>query len=389
DAAPELKRQFRDHPRFRGQNVRVVTFENGVPAARTNALAMALRDQLSAALLQVPGIRLAAPARVNPALDCDRADIDYYVGLEIADQGRAGVRLVLKTLDARANTWVTGHDKRWQGNLTGAQRRALKTQATDPQFRGQRAAPFASGELDVLAGTLAQELACASVKQLGGVYVVRIATGNVPPNTKVGQLVGNNLAGLVAMQFTEDSTRANAVLDTSLHTVDGELAQVWVSLTPVAADSGLPVLTASAYVQHRGASVETAPRTEAPSRDTPVATPTVIVQRPAPPTTIPLVATTRGTLDTVQLVRGRGRTSCGMRRPCTALEIRSQQTTALFLLKHQADSGMVRIGGNRCSTGSVPRVLKGAETATIALPAIRTRTTTATPTRALPVRPGT
>ena len=387
EVAPELTRQFRDHPRFRGQNVRVVVFENGAPAARTNALAMALRDQLSAALLKVPGIRLAAPVRVNTSLDCDRADIDYYVGLEIADQGHAGVRLALRMLDARTNTWVTGHDKRWQGNLTGAQRRALKTQATDPQFRGQRTAPFAIGEFDVLASTLAQELACASVRQLGGVYVVRIATGDTPPNARVGQLVGNNLAGLVAMQFTEDTARANAVLDTSLHAVDGELAQVWVSLSPVAPDSGLPVLTASAYVQHRGGITQAASRTATPPADTPVVTPTAIVQRTAPPA-IPLVETARGTLGTVQLVRGRGGSACGVRRPCTALEIRSQQTTALFLLKHQVDFGMVRVGGNRCSTGSVPRVLKGAETTTIALPAIRTRTTTATPTRALPVRPG-
>ncbi|MEL6199843.1 MAG: hypothetical protein AAFR09_06515 [Pseudomonadota bacterium] len=389
ELAPELTRQFRDHPRFRGQNVRVVAFENGVPAARTNVLALTLRDQLSAALLRVPGIQLAAPAGMNPTFDCSRSDIDYYVGLEIAEQGQSGVRLVLRTLDARTNTWVTGHDRRWQGNLTAAQQRALRTRSTDPQFRGQRATPFSDGEFDVLARALARELACASVKQLGGVYVVRIAKGDVQPQANVGQLIGNNLASLVAMQFTEDSTRANAVLGTSLHTVDGNLAQVWVSLTPVAGDSALPLLTASAYVRLRTVVAEPAPQTAAPPPDAPAATPVVVTRRAPPPIAIPVVATKRGTLGTVQLVRGRGRSSCGIRRPCTALEIRSQQTTALFLLKHQVDFGMVRVGGNRCSTGAVPRVLKGAETATIALPAVRTRTTTATPTRALPVRPGT
>ncbi|MEO0345575.1 MAG: hypothetical protein AAF229_04905 [Pseudomonadota bacterium] len=387
DVAPELTRQFRDHPRFRGQNIRVVAFENGVPAARTNALALALRDRLSAALLQVPGIQLAAPAGMNPTLDCNRSDIDYYVGLEIAEQGQSGVRLVLRTLDARTNTWVTGHDKRWQGSLTGAQRRALRTRSNDPQFRGQRTTPFGDGEFDVLARTLARELACASVKQLGGVYVVRIAAGDASSQANVGQLVGNNLASLVAMQFTEDTARANAVLDTSVHAVDSELAQVWVSLTPVAGDSERPVLTASAYVRHRTVVTEPAPRTTAPPPGAPVS-PVVVSHRAPAPIAIPVVATTRGSLDTVQLVRGRGRSSCGARRPCTALEIRSQQTTALFLLKHQVDFGMVRVGGNRCSTGSVPRVLKGAETATIALPAMRTRITTATPARALPVQPG-
>lgn len=389
EVAPELTRQFRDHPRFRGQNVRVVAFENGAPAARTNALALALRDQLSAALLQVPGIQLAAPTGMNPTLDCRRSDIDYYVGLEITEQGQSGIQLVLRTLDARTSTWVTGHDNRWQGSLTGTQRRALRTRATDPQLRGQRTTPFGDGEFDVLARALARELACASVKQLGGVYVVRIAAGDGSSKTDVGQLVGNNLASLVAMQFTEDTTRANAVLDTSLHVVDGELAQFWVSLTPAAGNSELQVLTASAYIRHRTVVAEAAPRTAAPPRDAPVVTP-VVVSRPTPPrAAIPVVATTPGALRTVKLVAGRGRATCGVRRPCKALEIRSQHTSALFLLKHQVDFGLVRMGGDRCSAGSVPRILKGAGTVTIAMPAVRTRTTTAAPAHALPVRPST
>ncbi|MEO1595601.1 MAG: hypothetical protein AAFS02_10200 [Pseudomonadota bacterium] len=389
DVAPELARQFRDHPRFRGQNVRIVAFENGVPAARTNALALALRDQLSAALLQVPGIRLAAPAGMNQTLDCDRADVDYYVGLEIAEQGQRDVRLVMRTLDARTNTWVTGHDKRWQGKLTGAQRRALRTLITDPQFKGQRAAPFTHGESDVLARALARELACASVKQLGGVYVVRIATANGSSKADVGQLVGRNLAGLVAMQFTDDTARANAVLDTSLHAVDGELAQVWVSLTPVATASELPVLTASAYVRHNAVVADVAPRAETPPQGTPAVTPTPVVRTAQPVNAIPIVETTPSVLHTVQLVTGRGRATCGIRRPCTALEISSQQTTALFLLEHQVEFGLVRMGGDRCGNGGVPRVLKGTGTVTIALPAVRTRSTRAAPTRDLPMRPAT
>lgn len=388
DVVPAIVGQLTEHPRFRGQSIRVVAFENGAPAAESSQLAMQLRDQLSAALLRVPGIQLVAPGAGSGRLDCTRGDIDYYLGLELHRDGRNGIRLLLRTLDVRTNTWVTGHDKRWQGALTASQRRALRERAFDAQFRGQRSAPFADDEIDVLAQRVARDLACASVRQLGGVYTVHIASQDADALEGVGTLIGNNLAGLVAMQFTDNAGNANAVLRATTHAVDGDLAQLWVSLTPLASGSNLPALTANAYVRVATTAVTTTPNRVARNARETTAPPTVdLTPVVATPVTVALQAGSSTTLGEVRLVATRNRSSCDSRRGCSTIEVRGRGTSAVFVLNHQRTHGLVRIGQKRCERNGAPRVLSARGTLSIPVPAMRARSTLAQPARTLELQP--
>ena len=210
--APALARELSTHPRFRGESVRVVVFADDRPAARSNAFALSLRDRLANSIFDTPGIRMAAERGTGDRLDCTRSEVDYFIGLQIAYLGNDDYRIDLRTLDIADRSWVTGFDLTWQGALTQSQRQALDTQRADPWFRGARTAPYETEQSDLLAADLARDLACASLRQTVGEYVVLLQPAEEDLLGNTAELVRSNLASLASLQFTDDPARAtNAV----------------------------------------------------------------------------------------------------------------------------------------------------------------------------------
>lgn len=330
--APALVKELATHPRFRGETIRVVVFADDRPAASSNAFALSLRNRLSRAIFDTPGIRMAADRGPNERLDCTLDDVDYYIGLQMADLGQGEYRIDLRTLDVADQTWVTGFDLTWQGALSESQENELDEPRVDPWFRGARLAPYDPAQADVLAAELAQDLACQSLRQFVGDYVVWLETDGDRPPDHATALVGNNLAALASVRFTDDPALANAVLRGESHRVDAGLDQYWATITPTAPDSALPTLSASAYVKAQ--------------------------EPPADP--IALLASTQAVLSPASLVDVDGQG--------VVMQVRARQDAVVFFLNHQQRYGLVRLAGPGCRTRPDARVLRSDETVNRTLP---------------------
>lgn len=339
--APALVRQLTEHPRFRGETIRIVIFVDDKPAARSDAFSLSLQNRLSAAVLDTPGIRLAALHDPNLPIDCTLDDIDYYVGLQVSRLANSEFRIDLRTLDLSDRTWVTGLELTWQGALTNRQQRAFETVAVDPYFEGRRTAPFDVTETDILARKLARELACASVRQMQGEYVVHVDDDVDGPLQGTTELVGNNLAALALVQFTDDPKLANAVLRGKAHEVDEGLNQYWATLAPIDTGSDLPILNASAYVN-----------TPLPQRDR------VEVARRAP-----------SVLSPATLIEVSDAGNCRNRaNRCVAMRVQSRADAVVFFLNHQKNHGLVRLSSGTCRVRPDARVLRADDALLLPLP---------------------
>jgi len=339
--APALVRELAEHPRFRGQSVRIVVFSDDRPAARASAFASSLRDRLSAAVFDTPGIRMAAQQEPGVRVDCTLDDVDYYVGLQISPFDDGQVRIDLRTLDLEDRTWVTGLDFTWQGTLTPEQLKLMDDSRSDPYFRGHRTAPYDESETDILAASLARELACASMRQTAGEFVVLAPGDSDDPFRSTTDLVQNNLAWFARLQFTEDPARANAILRGEAHPVDEDLQQYWATLTPLEAGSDLPTLSASAYIR----------------MDT----------HPAGQFNVP--RSKHAVLSSAQVIQASGHTGCrAIGDGCPAMRIEAERNAVVFFLNHQKSHGLVRLAGNNCSSRPEARVVRAQESLTMPLP---------------------
>ncbi len=332
NVAPSLVRELSSHPRFKGEAIRVVVFANDRPAAASNAFALSLRDRLATAIFDTPGIRMAADRNPDDRLDCTTNEVDYYIGLQISYLGSDEYRIDLRTLDIADRTWVTGFDLTWQGNLTQSQRTAMDTLQTDPWFRGARAAPYEVEQSDLLAADLARDLACASLRQTVGDYVVLLEPGDEKLIGNTAELVRSNLAALASMQFTEDPGRANAVMRGQSHVVDTGLTQYWATIAPLDAMSELPTLTANAYVSYE----------------------------PAAPDPLASLSGSRSVLTSASLVDSGSK---GI-----ALQAGLKRDAVVFFLNHQKHHGLVRLADSNCRARPEALVLRSDETLNRSLP---------------------
>lgn len=339
--APALVRQLTEHPRFKGETVRIVVFADDKPAARSNAFSLSLRNRLSVAVLDTPGIRLAALQDPNAPIDCTLDDVDYYIGLQVSRLASAEYRIDLRTLDLSDQTWVTGLELTWQGVLTHSQQRAFDSVAIDPFFQGNRSAPFDVTQTDILARNLARTLACASVRQMQGEYVVHVDDDVDGPLQGTTELVGNNLAALALVQFTNDPNLANAVLRGKAHQVDEGLNQYWATLAPVDSQSDLPILNASAYVN-----------TPLPGHD--------LVDVPRSATSVLSPATLIEVSD--------GSTCRNAESRCIAMRVKSKADAVVFFLNHQRSHGLVRLSSGACRVRPDARVLRADDSLNLPLP---------------------
>jgi len=356
ELVPYLADQLAEHPRFEGETVVFVAFDDGAPAPSTNALVLALRDRLIDTLDDTPGIVIGwqtgrGGAQWNVGdIDCTRDAVHYYIGLEVAPLLDGRHRVNMRVLDAEDQSWVAGTGKTWEGRLTSAQRRAFEQALTDEYFRGERDVPFSATQTDMLAAHLAHELACKLLRQTDGEYVIAAAESAVAsaatPLAGTIELVGNNLAGTPSLQISSRTDSANAILEGKAHHIDGDLYQYWVTVTPGSDRPRLPTISASAYVR---VSVAAAKRVTA--RDA--------VAQVAPRANAALLAP-------IRVLEPRQRRACYQggssrwrqqlvtadftvrRGECFLLQTHANRNATVFLLNYQVSRGLVRLSGDQC-----------------------------------------
>ena len=350
-----------EHPRFRNATVRFVVMDGGQPTAVATALELRLRDRLQQRVAgRVETVAALASSTITPTRGAAcPPEAQYLIGIDVEVVNRDLVRAEVRALDAVEHSYVPQLALQWQGQLLHQQRLEQRHQASDPEFRGDRSAPYEGSETDLMAADLGRALKCALMRNLSGDYVIA-ARGEESHLDELGnltQLVANHLNGLSVLKKVTDDASVNAELRGEAHQVDGELYQYWITLTPLAAETELSPISVSVYAHVPTRYLSAAPQSM-PS---------------------PLHQTDATLFESLRLVRAPADAQCRtpMHRtrsafgpaPCWALQVRTQEDAVVFVLNHQQNHGLVRLGDRACRAKTAARIARANQNTTIQLPA--------------------
>ncbi len=255
-----VARQFSQHPRFKGEPVIIVRLEGDDIQPDIDGLTRGLRDQVMDSLLKTPGVLVpwqpqrpqAEHHRRLDQLQCGRQrDASYFIGIETTRTVNGRYRVSMRVLDVRAGEWVSGFTRQWTGDLTASEMRALQTRRTDESLRGLRVLPFGSGQADLAATYLANNLSCLLRRQDVEDLKIKVdvrKTDDARLQTLLG-LIGNNLSRYSEVQVTDERLQANTILRGELHGIQPNLYQVWVILQPKDSGMHLSGVDTATYIQ--------------------------------------------------------------------------------------------------------------------------------------------
>jgi len=364
---PSVVARLKTHPRFRNEIVRFVVMQDGKPSATTNTLAIALRDRLQDAVIDRSGIRVGWQVdRQNfdrrseqSRVDCTTSDVHYYIGLELEELGGGRFAILVRALDVDQQSWISGFSEYWQGTLTTMQYRAYRQPASDQAYLGQRTVPFEDSQTDLLAAQLAYDLGCSLLREMSGEYVAQVSGDIRDPSNDTLALVSNNLADYKALKITANSSGTNSIIEARAHQVDNDLYQYWVTITPIAPDSAMPTISASAYIYLPETFLPASPSSYAQATKSSDVTRNATLIR-----SLRIVSSNSASLCDTSTNGGRqvyGRNAGRVSRQCFALETRAGQDSVVFFLYHQVNNGLVRLAGQGCSARSDARIARQGE----------------------------
>lgn len=342
---PVVRDQLVEHPRFKGETVMFVVLEDNTPATVSNELALSLRDRLLYAALRTPGVLLGwrqghgvAGDRSRP-VDCTRDDVHYYIGIELSQRRDGRYSANLRALDLEDRTWVTGFGSSWRGQLTPMQRQAVHNVQPDKTFLGARDVPFTADQSDLLAAHLAHEMTCTLSRETSGNYVVTATRNEVALDTlgHTAELVSNNLASRLTLEFTAEDEQSNAILSGKAHRIDGSLFQYWLTITPKDPDGELSPLSASAYVSLPDSGLVGESKLTAASA------------------AISLPTTAKDALlGPLRVLRAQDTPSC---RRCSLLTANANADAIVFFLQYQPNYGLVRLANSVCRKRTAAHII--------------------------------
>lgn len=375
DLIPHVRQQLLVHPRFKGETVMFVVLKDNAPTPVSNALAISLRDRLLDAAVNTPGVSVGwrqgrtGASPTAQAIDCTRDEVHYYIGIELAQELDSSYTVAVRALDLEDRNWVTGFGRSWRGQLGTIQRQAMRQARIDTTFRGSRDVPFSLAETDLLAAHLAHDLSCALLRQSNDEYIVA-ATKSAAVNDELAgtvELVSNNLANHEAIELAAKDSAVNARLHGKAHRIDGPLFQYWLTVTPTG-DSELSALSSSAYVllpdyalAHSG--VDENRRPPAPA----------VAIVPRQPTAAKMAVSIPNAgkdalLGPLKVAAPSSLSECGgrsivrrtsylqSRSACSVLQANPKSDAIVFFLQHQANHGLVRLGGAECRERTVASI---------------------------------
>lgn len=369
DLVPYVEEQLRSLPRFRNESFRFVIMADDSPQSEGNALVIGIRDRLRDSMAEVPGIRIAwqgdqpgvGLAAGSSPLDCTKNEANYLVGIELRETNGGEVNIRVRALDIEERAWVPGFTRAWQGPLTRQQFRDLRRTIDDPTYRGERDAPWSDVESDLMAAHLAYELGCKLLRQTSGEYIVALneENGEVDRTTALVELVGNNLAGIRALQFGTGD--ANAVIDGKAHRIDDDLYQYWVTITPTDSTSDMTPLSADAYIrivdEFQAASLVPENVFDLPQVGESFLSGFGVVR----------LGHTRACFDD-QVIFSDASSTQRLNGECFALEAGTADDAVVFFLNHQLNYGLVRLSNSACSRRSLARIGRAGSKVRLPLP---------------------
>ena len=211
-----------------------------------------------------------------------------------------------------------------------------------------------------MAAELGSALRCALMRSVSGDYVIP-TTIDADSEEQLGgpyrNSSQNHLGGISSLSRVNDPATANAALSGSAHRVDGDLFQYWVTLAPLGSDTDLQPLSVSVYA-----------RVPTPYLSAESAWAESTLERTDTPLFESLSLVRVSTDMPCRTAAYRARGAFG-HPPCWALNVRTQEDAVVFVLNHQQNHGLVRLGDDACRAKTAARIVRANEYTTIRLPA--------------------
>ena len=269
-AAAKLGTTLSNHPRFKGETIRIVAMDDGVPSAVSTELTETIAKALRRKLLGHAGVRIAwdagsdreyANCRIVPPAN-------YFLGIELAAVGGGRHRLDLAMVDVHEAVWVSGSSYTWEGRLSRSERRAATRESvqSDP---GKAWDPLPIGRTDAVSSALTRNLSCTNPDGIEGTVYFKKSSDD-PKIERVANAVDGKLAILPLVSFTTDEANASWHMSLVSKNTAEKAAELVLTLAPNDADPGNRARQqrlGSVYVT----GLQTAKRAQLPRQPTPVA----------------------------------------------------------------------------------------------------------------------
>ncbi len=226
-AAPELVDVLSNHPKFKGETIRIVPMQGGKPTNGSDRLNQAMQQFLTHRLLRDGNIRIAW---LNQAKYCGvPRDVPYLLGLEVSKKSYQEHRVSIAMVDVQEAIWVSGIGLRWEGRLSSSERRALHepvSQADD----GSIASPIKVGQADRIAELLEERMRCNLNAGIDG--SVFFATSKHREVNRVIRSLERELTLTPLAPMTHRRKDADWLMQASVDPVGGGASELIVTLRP-------------------------------------------------------------------------------------------------------------------------------------------------------------
>ncbi len=263
DAIPELAVLVGKHPRFQGEQIRVVTMAGGRPALGSNQLSAAVRDQLTHRLTQIKGVQIAWQT------GADRCGVPrntpYLLGVEITSESRSRSLVTIAMADVEEGIWVSGGYLQWRGVLTQQERHALaRLVASAPA--GTIDSPLPGDRHNQISALLLKNIECALRGGLDGDVQVAVANSGDELLTAVAERLREALSRSATVVLVNGFDQANSsgedgadwLLELRLSSDIGEAVIATLAPNNQASDTGRQRL-AAVYVRQAGQNTVVSP----------------------------------------------------------------------------------------------------------------------------------
>ncbi len=258
EVLPELGRTLGEHPRFKGETIKLVTLSNGQPTDRTSRLHQAVEAHLTQSLLKSSGVRIAWTDQPPSACGVSM-QVDYLLGVEIERENSRYHRLNIRMIDVAEAVWVSGISHSWQGRLTATETAALAQNVSTAPL-GTVESPLPVTSTREIARAMHEHLRCAHPDGLDGPVYLEPASSpelNRVIASLTSELTTTPLAALTADRDSADWVLALNARETGAGNGSGQVLALDLMLTEES--GGVTQQVATVYMNGAGRGINTRP----------------------------------------------------------------------------------------------------------------------------------
>ena len=208
EVLPSLGTTLGEHPRFKGETIKLVSLENGKPTRAGSRLHQAVQAHVRERLLRRSGVRIAWSEESPRTCGISQPPV-YLLGVEIERDGSRYHKLNIAMIDVAESVWVSGVNHTWRGRLTATEKAALN-QSTASAPAGTVDNPMPVGASTEIARAMHRHLQCAHPEGLDG--PVYLEPGDSPELNRIMASLSSELATAPIAAVTRRDGDADWVL---------------------------------------------------------------------------------------------------------------------------------------------------------------------------------